>query len=64
MSFTDAGTVHRLPRARGPERIVGEWWNGRWKTRDYFDAEDEAGRRYWLFRVVETNRWYLHGMFE
>ena len=64
VSMTHANQVHRLPRARGPERIVGQWWDGRWKTRDYFDAEDETGRRYWLFRVVETGRWFLHGMFE
>lgn len=64
VSMTRGGQVQRLARARGPERIAGEWWDGRGKTRDYFDAEDEAGRRYWLFRVVETGRWFLHGMFE
>lgn len=64
VSMTRGGRVYRLPRARGPERIIGEWWDGRCKTRDYFDAEDEAGCRYWLFRVVETSRWFLHGMFE
>ncbi|HEY0007107.1 MAG TPA: hypothetical protein VGB55_00140, partial [Tepidisphaeraceae bacterium] len=64
VSMTRGGQVQRLARARGPERIAGEWWDGRGKTRDYFDAEDETGRRYWLFRVVENGRWFLHGMFE
>jgi protein ImuB len=64
ISFTDDGQVHRLAHVKGPERIAGEWWNGRWKTRDYFDAQDDAGNRYWLFRVVQSGQWYLHGIFE
>jgi hypothetical protein len=64
VSFTDHGEVHRLVHIRGPERITGQWWNGRWKTRDYFDALDTEGNRYWLFRVAENGRWFLHGIFE
>ena len=64
VSFTDRGEVHRLDHVRGPERISGEWWNGRWKTRDYFDVLDAAGHRYWIFRVAQTGRWFLHGVFE
>jgi len=64
VSFTQSGQVHRLAYVKGPERIAGEWWNGRWKTRDYFDAQDDAGNRYWLFRVVQSGQWYLHGIFE
>jgi protein ImuB len=64
VSFTDARAVHRLDHIRGPERITGQWWNGRWKTRDYFDVLDTAGGRYWIFRVAQTGRWFLHGIFE
>jgi protein ImuB len=64
ISFTNARTVHRLDHIRGPERITGQWWNGRWKTRDYFDVLDTAGGRYWIFRVAQTGRWFLHGVFE
>jgi protein ImuB len=37
-------------------------------TRDYFIAEDEAGRRFWLFRRglyggSAPPQWYLHGFF-
>ncbi len=64
VSFTHAGRVHRLRFAVGPERIAGEWWTGHNKTRDYFDVEDETGRRFWVFRVAETSKWYLHGTFE
>jgi protein ImuB len=55
--------LHRLTQVVGPERIAGQWWDGHDKTRDYFDAEDEAGQRFWLFRVNETRRWFLHGTF-
>ena len=64
ISFTWDGEVHRLPHGVGPERIAGHWWRGHHRTRDYFDIEDEDGRRFWIFRVRETNRWYLHGEFE
>lgn len=69
--FTWMGNVHRLMHAVGPERIAGEWWRGHHHTRDYYDAEDEAGRRFWLFRVLHTRgdhtisaRWFLHGRFD
>lgn len=61
----------RLVRTLGPERIGVEWWNPGTEalTRDYFVAEDEEGRRFWLFREglygTETvrPRWFLHGFF-
>jgi protein ImuB len=59
------GVVHPLSHAIGPERIGGQWWRGRDKTRDYFDVEDATtGQRFWVFRVLETNRWFIHGEFE
>ena len=64
ISFTYGGLVHRLVHVRGPERIAGQWWNGSGKTRDYFDVADTRGGRFWMFRVMETNLWYLHGVFE
>jgi protein ImuB len=62
--FSDGGAVHHLHHIRGPERITGQWWNGRWKTRDYFDVLDEAGWRFWIFRVFQNGRWFLHGVYE
>ena len=64
IAFSHRGQVHRLRHAVGPERIGGQWWQGNARTRDYFDVEDESARRYWLFRVRETGKWYLHGEFE
>ena len=61
----------------GPERIAYEWWRqtrpqGRGEAemiRDYYRVEDEAGRRFWVFRAGPYRpgrppRWFLHGMFE
>lgn len=71
--FTWRGLSHRVIRADGPERIFGEWWKRdaeRASVRDYFQVEDEIGRRYWLFRSGDGERavtgdlsWYLHGVF-
>ncbi|MBC8108864.1 MAG: DNA polymerase Y family protein [Anaerolineae bacterium] len=59
------GATHRLSHSIGPERIAGQWWRGHDKTRDYFDVEDEkSGQRFWVFRVQETGKWFVHGEFE
>ena len=59
--FSHEGRVHRAAFCVGPERIAGQWWDGHDKTRDYFDVQDETGRRFWVFRVAQTGKWYLHG---
>ena len=71
--FTWRGQTHQVVRADGPERIHGEWWRRMAEThsvRDYFQVEDDRGRRYWLFRSGDGERavtgdlgWYLHGVF-
>ena len=71
--FTWRGVSHRVVRADGPERIHGEWWRRLGEAhavRDYFRVEDEAGRRYWLYRRGDGIRsvsgdlsWWLHGLF-
>jgi protein ImuB len=62
--------LHKIVNVEGPERIAMEWWrDAEAKTRDYFQVEDEDGRRFWLFRdglyARETKepRWFLHGLF-
>lgn len=62
--------VREVARAQGPERIAPEWWltGNTDDTRDYYRAEDSAGRRYWLYREglyggAETPRWFVHGVF-
>lgn len=61
---------YRFVKASGPERIGVEWWRpGEGAlTRDYYVAEDDGGRRFWVFReglYHETGnpRWFLHGFF-
>ncbi len=60
--------IHRVRRADGPERIAGEWWRETAELRDYYRVEDEAGRRFWLYRAGLYRpelppRWFLHGVF-
>ena len=63
---------HRVRRAEGPERIALEWWRepeaGTDGIRDYYRVEDEAGRRFWLYRrglyrPEIPPAWFLHGFF-
>lgn len=73
VSFSWRGVRRRVRRADGPERIFGEWWRRdgeRDAVRDYFQLEDEAGERFWVFRrgdgeqpVTGDLTWYLHGLF-
>jgi protein ImuB len=66
--------LHKVARARGPERLAPEWWrepdaDQDAATRDYFAVEDTQGGRFWLFREglylaeAAMPRWYLHGLF-
>lgn len=73
VSFSWRGVRRRVRRADGPERIFGEWWRRDGEldaVRDYFQLEDEAGERFWVFRrgdgeqpVTGDLTWYLHGLF-
>lgn len=72
-AFTWRGVRRRVTRADGPERIFGEWWRRGGEVeavRDYFQLEDEAGERFWVFRRGDGEQpatgdltWYLHGLF-
>jgi len=64
LTFTDGRQTYRVIHAMGPERIAGLWWEGRDKTRDYYDIETAEGKRFWVFRVPQTGRWFLHGEFD
>lgn len=51
--------LRKVVRARGPERILPEWWHDNLKAkrsatfRDYYDVEDNEGLRYWIFRAIK-----------
>ena len=62
--FNWRGTLHRLKRVEGPERLVDEWWQESVPTeqvekapsgRDYYRVEDEDGQRFWLYRDGPIN---------
>ncbi|MES2146867.1 MAG: DNA polymerase Y family protein [Pseudomonadota bacterium] len=64
--------VHDIARVQGPERIAPEWWRqpSTARLRDYYQVEDNAGRRYWIYRegVIGDGRggapdWFIHGLF-
>jgi protein ImuB len=61
---------HRVAKADGPERILGEWWLSESETklvRDYYRVETVDGTRYWLFRdgpAEDGGGWWLHGVGE
>ena len=73
VTFTWRGVRRRVKRADGPERVFGEWWKRDAEliaVRDYFQVEDEAGERFWIFRAGDgedlgtgSHRWFLHGIF-
>jgi protein ImuB len=53
-----------LTLAAGPERIEAGWWDGSDARRDYFIAQDSAGRQLWIFRDPRLpGGWFLHGWF-
>lgn len=56
--------VERVARAWGPERIQTGWWRGRCVERDYYRIETATGRRFWLFRRLSDEQWFLHGEFD
>jgi protein ImuB len=73
VSFTWRGSRRRVRRADGPERVFGEWWKRDAEliaVRDYFQVEDDAGERFWIFRAgngedvaTGSHKWFLHGIF-
>jgi protein ImuB len=64
MQFNLHGTQHRVAHAWGPERIQTGWWRGQYIQRDYYRVETMAGIRFWLFRRLQDQKWFLHGVFD
>jgi protein ImuB len=73
VTFTWRGIRRRVKRADGPQRVFGEWWKRDAEliaVRDYFQVEDDAGERFWIYRAGDgedeatgSHRWFLHGIF-
>lgn len=66
-----------LVAGEGPERLLPPWWQPRRAgeaPRDYWRVEDAEGRRWWIYRALESDspaasaaprpaQWFLHGLF-
>lgn len=52
-----------VERCWGPERIETGWWRGDDVRRDYYIVETDTGERFWVFRNLLNESWYLHGIF-
>lgn len=73
VQFVWQGSRRKIRHADGPERIFGEWWRHGSEAaavRDYFQVEDEAGERFWIYRAGDgenpetgSHAWFLHGFF-
>ncbi len=60
-------TADTVAKAALPDNTIRYFEEGE-ETRDYYIAEDDGGRRFWLFRlglfgIAETPHWFLHGFF-
>ncbi len=62
--FAFRGKPHPARLAIGPERIETGFWDGSETRRDYWIVADEAGRASWIFRDLDSGRWFLHGLFD
>jgi protein ImuB len=52
-----------LDIVRGPERIDNHWWEQTATARDYYIARAGDGRLCWIFREIDSGRWFAHGLF-
>jgi protein ImuB len=65
------GAVHSVTQCAGPERLSPEWWrlgvpdaespSASLATRDYFRLHTDSARVLWVFKELETGKWFLHG---
>jgi protein ImuB len=70
------GEEHTIIASSGPERIAEEWWHCLAAglaprcdsmslcavlARDYFRIQINDGRWLWVFRQLESGRWFVHG---
>jgi protein ImuB len=56
--------VYSVAEHWGPERLESGWWRGPSVRRDYFRIETEHGAWWWIYRDMQSNLWYLHGVFD
>jgi protein ImuB len=47
----------------GPWRRTGEWWSEHWFARDYYELALADGGVYRAFRELNSERWYIDGVY-
>ena len=68
ISVNWSGDEQRAVASIGPERISPDWWRSRGvlahagPTRDYFKVQDSRGRWLWVYRELQSGRWFVHGL--
>jgi len=62
--FNYQNHTYLIQQAWGPERLAAGWWRGSHVQRDYYRVDTDKGQRFWLFRCVREEDWYLHGEFD
>ena len=63
MRFEWQGQTRTVARYRGPERIETGWWRGPDIRRDYYLVDTDDGARWWLFRTLREESWFMQGAF-
>ncbi|MEX0819293.1 MAG: hypothetical protein WD070_06860, partial [Pirellulaceae bacterium] len=61
--FQYGGEQYEVSHHWGPERIETGWWRQRGVRRDYYRVETTQGFRFWIFRSLQNDSWFLHGVF-
>ena len=58
------GFTWTITQVSTPERIQTAWWTDVPCHRDYFQMTASTGARLWIFRDLQTDHWFLHGLFD
>jgi len=58
------GKQKQIIELHGPERIQTAWWTDEPCHRDYYRAVTESGGQLWIFRDLQSGKWYLHGLYD
>lgn len=56
------GDLYAVRTISGAERLIGEWWADGF-ARDYHNVVLMQGDKWWTFRELNTDAWFLHGVF-
>ena len=52
-----------IQQSYGPEYITAPWWSGGDERREYYSLQLTTGLWVWVFRRVQSDTWFLHGLY-